>query len=64
MSGHGLPERLPRRLRIAGALVVTGLAVECATLVWPHPTAFLAFALGGGTLIAAGIVIYLWSLVS
>lgn len=56
--------RLVHRLRRAGLLVSLGLAVELATLAWPHPTAFLAFLLGGGVLVAAGVGVYLWSIVS
>ena len=53
-----------KRIRIAGILVAAGLVVELVTLKWSHPTSFLFFLLLGGTLMAAGIVIYLFSLVS
>ena len=33
-------------------------------LVWNHPLSFVAFLGLGGLLLAAGIVLYLWSLVS
>jgi hypothetical protein len=56
--------RLVRRLRKAGLLVSLGLAIELATLAWPHPTAFLVFLLGGEALVAAGVGVYLWSIVS
>jgi uncharacterized membrane protein YczE len=51
--------RLPQRLKLAGLLLVLGLLIESVTLFWPHPTAFLAFLLVGGVLVAAGVVLYL-----
>lgn len=51
--------RLARRLRLAGLLLGLGLLIEAATLFWPHPTAFLAFLLVGGLLVAAGALLYL-----
>lgn len=54
--------RLVRRLRLAGLLVSLGLLIEAATLFWPHPTAFLAFLLLGGSLVALGVLLYLLSI--
>jgi hypothetical protein len=54
--------KIERRLRISGALLVSGLLVEAASLFWSHPTAFLLFLFFGGFLLAAGIVVYLYSL--
>jgi hypothetical protein len=54
--------RLTRRLRLAGLLLGLGLLIEAATLFWPHPTAFLAFLLAGGLLVAAGTLLYLLSI--
>ena len=51
--------RLTRRLKLAGLLLSLGLLIEAATLFWQHPTAFLAFLLLGGVLVAAGVVLYL-----
>ena len=56
--------RLARRLRLAGLLLCLGLLIEAATLFWPHPTAFLAYLFLGGLLVAAGVVIYLFSIVA
>ncbi|HEX7184431.1 MAG TPA: hypothetical protein VF756_21575 [Thermoanaerobaculia bacterium] len=56
--------RLVRRLRLSGLLVSLGLLIEAATLFWPHPTAFLAFLLLGGLLVAVGVVLYLAAIVS
>jgi predicted membrane channel-forming protein YqfA (hemolysin III family) len=54
--------RLERRLRISGILVLAGLGVELVTLFWSHPTAFLLFMFLGGLLIFLGVVIYLLAL--
>ena len=56
--------RLARRLRLAGLLLALGLLIEAATLFWPHPTAFLVFLLLGGALVAAGVLLYLISIVT
>ncbi len=56
--------RLEKRLRIAGSLIVAGLLVELITLKWSHPTAFLFFLLLGGSLMAIGMLVYLYSIVS
>jgi hypothetical protein len=53
---------LARRLRISGLLVALGLTVEAITLLWSHPTAFLVFLLVGGSLVAAGMLLYLFSI--
>jgi predicted membrane channel-forming protein YqfA (hemolysin III family) len=54
--------RLVRRLRLAGLLLGLGLLIEAATLFWSHPTAFLVFLLLGGMLVAAGMVLYLFTI--
>ncbi|MBL8187791.1 MAG: hypothetical protein JNK38_07275 [Acidobacteria bacterium] len=56
--------KLEKRIRLSGLLLILGLLVELGSLHWSHPTAFLFFLLLGGLLMAAGIVIYLLSLVS
>jgi hypothetical protein len=56
--------RLARRFKQAGLLVSAGLLVEVLTLVWAHPTAFLAFLLFGGVLVGAGVLLYLYSIVT
>ena len=53
---------LARRLRISGLLVALGLIVEAITMLWSHPTAFLVFLLLGGSLVAAGVLLYLFSI--
>ena len=56
--------RLEKRLRIAGILILAGLLVELVTLKWSHPTAFLFFLMIGGSLMAIGMLFYLYSIVS
>jgi hypothetical protein len=56
--------RLEKRLRLAGILVIVGLVVEGICLLWAGPLAFIFLVAVGGFLCAAGIVVYLYSLVS
>ncbi|HKI01129.1 MAG TPA: hypothetical protein VKK31_04045 [Thermoanaerobaculia bacterium] len=53
---------LARLLRLSGLLVGLGLIVEALTLLWSHPTAFLVFLLLGGSLVAAGVLLYLYAI--
>ncbi len=55
---------IQRRVRIAAALVSAGLVVELLALRGLHPMTFLAFALAGIPLVAVGILVFLYSLVS
>ncbi|HEV2313887.1 MAG TPA: hypothetical protein VGR94_01165 [Candidatus Acidoferrales bacterium] len=50
-------------LRISSALIIVGLLVEIASLLWFHPLSFVLFAFVGASLIGLGIVVYLASLV-
>jgi hypothetical protein len=56
--------RLHGKLKIAGYLLLAGLAVEGITLNWSHPTSFLLFIILGGVLILAGIAVYLLEIVT
>jgi hypothetical protein len=56
-------ERLHRRLRISGTLIIAGLAVEFASLLRIHPLAFLSFMFIGGGFLLAGVGFYLYSIV-
>jgi hypothetical protein len=56
------PGRLEERLRVAAALVMLGLVVELGSLTWRHPTAFIVFVLAGGALMAAGMLLFVQSL--
>jgi hypothetical protein len=55
---------IQRGLRLSGTLLTLGLVVELISLLWGKPLAFLLFAFIGGTLFLAGILVYLYSLVS
>ena len=55
---------IQRRMRSAAALVFLGLLVELLTLLWSHPVAFLASAFIGIPLVAAGVLVFLYSLIS
>jgi len=57
-------EFISRRLRLSGILIIVGQVVEGLSLIWNHPLSFVAFLGLGGLLLAAGIVLYLWTLVS
>jgi hypothetical protein len=52
------------RLRVAGLLIIAGVLVQGLSLVWNHPLSFLAFLGIGGLAVFAGIVVYLFALVS
>lgn len=54
---------MSRILRVSSALVILGLAVEIASLLWFHPLSFVMFAFVGAVLVGAGILVFLASLV-
>jgi hypothetical protein len=54
---------IERRIRWASFLIGAGLLVQLGSLLVVHPLAFVAFLMLGCPLIAAGIVLYLLSLV-
>lgn len=53
-----------RRLRRAGILIAVGLVIQLTTFIWIHPLAFIGFALISCPLVAAGVLLFLYSLVS
>ena len=55
---------LARELRLAGTLLIVGLAVTIVTLIWKAPLSFLLFAGIGIVLTLAGVAVYLFSIVS
>lgn len=55
---------IEKRLRMAGVLLIVGLLVEAVCLQWARPIAFILLVVFGGALCAAGIAVYLYSLVS
>ena len=56
--------RIETRLRLAAALICAGLLVLLLTLIHVHPLAFVTFALIGCPLVLAGILLFLYSIVS
>ena len=52
-----------RYLQVSSGLIILGLLVEIFTLLWFSPLSFVLFAVAGVTLIGAGILVYLVSLV-
>jgi len=52
------------RLRLAGVLLIIGLIVELLTLFWTHALAFMAFLGIGCLFLAAGMAVFLWTVVS
>ena len=66
-AGSALGEQksqLERRLRWAAALIALGLVVQLLTFVWIHPFSFMVFAVIGCPLVLAGVLFYLYSIVS
>lgn len=55
--------RLERRLKIAGIILILGLVVEGLSLLSHGAIGFLAFAGIGGTLLILGIAAYLLAIV-
>ncbi|HEV2289699.1 MAG TPA: hypothetical protein VGR81_12165 [Candidatus Acidoferrales bacterium] len=51
-----------RLLRISSALIILGMMIEIASLIWYHPLSFVLFAFVGVSLIGLGMLIYLISL--
>ncbi len=54
---------IEKRIKWSSALIGAGLLVQLVSLVVVHPLAFVAFLALGCPLVAAGIVLYLLSLV-
>jgi len=54
---------LERSLQVSSSLVILGLLVEIASLLWFHPLSFVLFIFVGVVLMGMGIVVYLLSLV-
>lgn len=50
-------------IRVAGILVLLGLAIEMFTLFWSHPTAIIWYMVLGGTCFFLGIAYYIFLLV-
>jgi hypothetical protein len=55
---------IERRIRWAAAMIGTGLLLQLLTLLRVHPLAFVVFLAVGCPLVAAGVILYLWNLMS
>jgi hypothetical protein len=51
--------RMQQRLKVAAALVISGLLIEAVTFYWLSPLSFMLFIGLGGTLVGLGILVYL-----
>ena len=60
----GLRDGLAGRLQVSGGLIAAGLGIELATLFWNHPVSFFLFLAPGAGLVCAGMLFYLWSVVT
>jgi hypothetical protein len=58
------PGGMQRNIRWSGRLIVIGLVVQMLSLLWTHPLAFMGFLMIGCPLVGAGILFFLYSLVS
>ena len=59
-----LPDGLSGRLQVSGVLIASGLGVQLATFFWNHPVSFFLFLVPGVGLVSAGMLLYLWSVVT
>jgi len=55
---------IERQIKRGGVLIALGLVVQLLTFASVHPLAFVVFLLVGCPLVAAGIALYLYSLVA
>lgn len=50
------------RVRWAGLLIASGLAILMLSLLWASPLSFMSFLAFGCPLILTGVLLYLWTL--
>ena len=62
MAATEMKTRMERLLPVSGILLIVGLMIEAATLLWVGPSAFLTFILAGGLPVLAGALIFLYAL--
>jgi len=55
---------IERRIRLAAILAIAGLLVEAASFFWKSPLSFFLFLFVACGLVAAGIVLFLISLIT
>jgi hypothetical protein len=54
---------MTRILRLSGVMLMIGLVIEAASLLFNHPLSFMGFIVIGGTLLGVGVLLFLISLV-
>lgn len=64
LRSPGLRSGFAGRLRVSGLLIASGLGIELATLFWNHPISFFLFLGLGTLLVGAGMLLYLWSVLT
>ena len=64
LSAAAQSSPIERHLFRAGLLIARGLLVQLVTFVWVHPLAFIVFLVVGCPLVLAGVLLYLYSVVS
>jgi hypothetical protein len=55
---------MEQRIRAAGIILIIGLVIEALCLLWGRPISFVIFVAVGGLFLFAGVVVFLFSLVS
>jgi hypothetical protein len=55
---------LEKRIQAAGIILIAGLLIEALCLLWARPVSFVIFVAVGGLFLFAGVVVFLFSLVS
>lgn len=55
---------IERQIRWSGAMVAAGLILQTLSMLWTHPLAFMFFLMVGCPLVGAGILSFLYALVS
>ena len=53
-----------KRLKLAASLVAAGLLIQLGSLLPVHPLAFIVFVGIGAPVMAVGVIVFLWSLIS
>jgi hypothetical protein len=55
---------MEKRIQVAGIILIAGLLIEALCLLWARPISFVIFVAVGGLFLFAGVVVFLFSLVS
>jgi hypothetical protein len=55
---------MEKRIQVAGIILIAGLLIEALCLLWARPISFVILVAVGGLFLFAGVVVFLFSLVS